>query len=125
MTSTTLLFLAPELIRREPIDAVTQLRPYGGVAGGLVAGYLTDGRHVQSLTNGIKAALYGLVGLYLLYVAYNIAHAIVVAGYLVPPLYVIVVLPLLIAFSLFGLYLLGGAVGGVVGNWVRRTTTSG
>ena len=134
---TGILFLIPFVaplgsIKRTMFDATSNwwmgnplknLRLLGGVFGGFVAGYLThlsDTRSaltgIQGAVNGIKAAVLGLAALYLTYVVVHLSYATFVLGQVPPPVYLIVVVPLVFGLPLAGMHLLGGLLGGFAGN---------
>lgn len=106
-------------------NPLKNLRLLGGVLGGFVAGYLTRWSEkrsaiagIQGAVNGVKAALLGLTALYLLYVTAHMAYVSLVLGQFPPPVYLIVIVPLVFALPLAAMYLFGGLVGGLAGNLV-------
>lgn len=96
------------------------LRLFGGIFGGGIAGYLTASRWTLNAVNGVLAAVYGLVGVYLLLVSYNIIRSVVVTGTIPPPLFTIVFLPLVYFLPLAAVHLVGGLIGGVIGGAVAN-----
>ena len=105
-----------------------QLRFFGGVAGGLIAGYLSRpvsiaDRVGTSMKTGTYANVLGISILYFLYIAYNFANSIFVAGVFPPPFYLILVIPLLLSLPLIPLYLLEGILLGVTGYKIRQLLT--
>ena len=95
-------------------------RLFGGIIGGGVAGYLTASRWTLNAVNGVLAAVYGLVAVYLLLISYNIIHSVVVMGTFPPPLFTIVFLPLVYFLPLAAVHLVGGLIGGVIGGTVAN-----
>lgn len=96
------------------------LRLFGGIIGGVVAGYLTANRWTLNAVNGVLAAIYGLVGVYLLLVSYNTIHSVIMTETIPPPLFTIVFLPLVYFLPFTAVYLVGGLIGGVIGGIVAN-----
>lgn len=95
------------------------VRFLGGPLGGIVTGYLTDETWEESSTNGVRASILGLLIVYGLYAGVVISSSLV-RGTFPPLFFVFVVVPLLNGLVFFGVYLLGGVFGGVIGMWLRR-----
>lgn len=96
----------------------TVLVIFGGVIGGCVAGYLTARKWDSNMTNGVYAALYGIVWLYVLYVMANAVYWIIIVGTSPIPVYNVVVFPLVYLLPLLVIHFFGGMVGGLFGGWL-------
>jgi hypothetical protein len=138
---TVLLVVLPEVVPTYPIKSAVydltgdwwwgnpfrQLRVLGGIGGGVVAGFLASDRFDRhtwsvSVVSGIYAGGLGVVLTYVLYLAGVLGYAVLDAGG-VPPLGTVVsflVVPLAFALPLLWIYLMGGALGGVIGNALRK-----
>lgn len=105
-------------------DPFEQLRYLGGIPGGLVAGYIARDHWGKdewgaAMSHGVYAALLGLGFLYVAFVTYNVARSVLVAE-MIPPLYVITVVPLIYAIPLAPAYVIEGLVAALVGNGCSR-----
>ena len=96
----------------------TVLVMFGGATGGVIAGYLTGRKWDANMTNGIYAAVIGLVALYVLYVLVNIVYWTGLLGQYPPPIYNILIFPLIYFLPLSATHFLGGMAGGVAGGWI-------
>lgn len=101
-------------------NPLKNLRLFGGFVGGIVAGYLSEDRWDVSAPSGMKAGVYGLLLLYGLLVAGNIANAVLVDGIFPPPLIAILFVPLGIVVLFVPINLVGGLAGGMVGMGLQR-----
>jgi hypothetical protein len=102
----------------------TQLRLLGGIPGGFIGGYFArdhfgDATWAASMKVGTYGVLLALLFIWVVFVLYNLARATIVYGVFPPPIYDIVVLPILLALPLVPTYLIEGIVFGVVGNGVN------
>ncbi|WP_207592895.1 hypothetical protein [Halomontanus rarus] len=122
------LFVAPDLVAVDELkrtiyettgvwlaaeNPFTVVRLFGGVTGAAVAGWLTSDLGSGTIT-GTKAAVYGLGLAYLLTIAFSILYWPLVAGVFPPPLFSAVVVPAINAIPMFGTYLVGGLLAGIV-----------
>jgi hypothetical protein len=129
--STGLIFLLPVLVPvREFKLAVYQLtgewmfgnplaqfRLLGGIPGGFVGGYFARDhfgsvKRGNSMTVGVYATGTGLLAVLLFVVLFNVYSATVTRGIVPPPIYLIVVVPLIATVPLFPAYLVEGLVFG-------------
>lgn len=131
LVATAVFFVIPALIAVSELrqvafelsgDVITgnpllNLRLFGGLAGGFVAGYTTGSRWVLNARNGVLAVVYGLLTLYVLFAAYNVVNA-ALAGVFPPPIFVIAVVPAVYLLPLLAVFLVSGFVGGVSGGFV-------
>jgi hypothetical protein len=139
-TATSLLFLLPTFVSIEEFkllvyrstgewmfgDPFAQLRLLGGIPGGLVAGYLArdhfgNVKRGNSMKISIYATLSGLLLLLVAFALFNIYSAIVIRGIFPPPIYLIVVVPLIVTAPLFPAYLIEGLVFGYAASIVQET----
>lgn len=135
--TTVFLFILPVLLPMQNINErlfeqtgmwwtrnpLLQLRLFGGLIGGFVAGYLARDEFGHnnwsfSVQSGLYAGLMGAVLSYLLYVGINFFTAMVFTGIFPPPVYIILVVPAIYALPLFPAYMLEGMIAGVIGNAV-------
>jgi len=103
----------------------TQLRLFGGIPGGIVAGYIArnhwgENERGIAMTYGLYAVLFGLAVVYAAFVAYSVGRSILVSGTFPPPVYVITVVPIVYALPLVPVYVVGGVLAAVVGNSLSR-----
>lgn len=139
MVATVLLFVGPLLLPMGDINAVLfqytgrwmthnpllQLRIFGGLVGGFIAGYLARDELGYnnwgfSAQSGLYAGLLGAMLSYLIYVGVNFIGAVFFAGMFPPPFYILLVVPGIYALPLFPAYALEGVLAGVTGNAVNR-----
>lgn len=91
---------------------------YAGVSGGILAGYLTEGRWQAGCINGIKSGIFAAMLLYLLLTVPNIALAVLNGGPVA--IYSIVVVPLFFVFPIALLFPLEGGTAAAVATWFRN-----
>ncbi|MFC4986685.1 hypothetical protein [Saliphagus infecundisoli] len=106
-------------------DPFVQLRFLGGLPGGFVAGYLARdhwGRDEwgAAMKYGVYAVLFGLALLFAAFVLYNIVRSLLTAGMILPPLYLITVVPLVYAIPLAPAYVVEALVAAIIGNGCSR-----
>ncbi|MCU4742586.1 hypothetical protein OB955_21680 [Halobacteria archaeon AArc-m2/3/4] len=133
--ATVALFVAPDLVAVDDLkqtiyettgvwlaaeNPFTVVRLFGGVPGAIVAGWLTSELGSGTVT-GTKAAMYGLGLAYLLAVGFSILYWPLVGGIFPPPLFSVIVVPAINAIPMFGTYLVGGLLAGVVADSVSST----
>jgi len=142
---TAALVIFPEVMPMDPIREIVfdltgdwwwgnpfrQLRIVGGIAGGIIAGYLARDRFDRerwsvSLVSGIYAGGLGVVLAYVIYLVAVLGYATLRAGGIpsVGMLVLFIVVPLVFAVPLLWIYLMGGALGGVLGNGLRKLFAS-
>lgn len=91
---------------------------YAGVCGGILAGYLTEGRWQSGCVNGIKSGFFAALLLYLLLTVPNIVLTVWEGGPV--PIYAIVVVPLFFVFPIALLFPLEGGTAGAIATWFRN-----
>ena len=99
-------------------------RLIGGFIGGTVTGLLCNDYWERSIKYGIQAAILGLIVSYLLYVVYNLFHAVVLVG-VVPPILVILIVPAVFTLPLLLTYFIGGGIGGLLGGLLHAGIKAG
>lgn len=97
-------------------NPLLNLRLFGGVVGGVVAGALTVGGWDDGVTNGLRAAVYGLIVLFVCFVSYSLVDATLVEGIVPPPIYLIIVVPVIYSLPILVAHVFGGLVGGYLGS---------
>jgi len=100
------------------------LRLIGGFIGGVVTGLLCKDYWERSIKYGVQAAILGLAISYLIYVVYNLFHAIVVAG-VAPPLLLVLIVPAVLTLPLLLTYFIGGGIGGLLGGLIQTGLEAG
>jgi len=101
-------------------NPVLQLRVFGGVPGGIVAGYLAKDRldnddWATSFRCGAFAGGLGLALLYVVYVLARVGYAVIVS-WSVPAFYLVFVFPLIVGLPLLPAGLFFGGFAGLLGN---------
>lgn len=126
------LFAAEQLSVYEPVrmavfrttgrglysDPFGGLYLYAGVSGGILAGYLTEGRWQSGLINGVKSGVLAVLFLYLLLTLPNIALSVWEGGPVA--VYAILVVPLIFVFPVALLFPLEGGAAGAIATWLRN-----
>lgn len=106
-----------------------QLRLLGGIPGGFIGGYFArdhfgNATRAISMKVGVYGVMLALLFVWGVFVLYNVANTIFIYGIFPPPIYDIVVLPVLLALPLVPTYLIEGIVFGVVGNGANSLCSS-
>lgn len=106
-------------------NPLVQLRFLGGIPGGFVAGYLARDHWGKdewgaAMKYGVYAVLFGLALLFAAFVLYNIIRSLLTAGMILPPLYIITVVPLIYAIPLAPAYVVEALVAAIIGNGCSR-----
>ena len=103
-----------------------QLRYVGGIPGGLVAGYISrdywgNDEWGTAMKDGMYAALVGLGLIYVAFVVYNVIRSTLASGVFPPPLYLIIVVPLIYGIPLVPAYVIEALFAAIIGNGWSRT----
>lgn len=136
---TAVMFLLPFLIPLESIkmavfeltgvwmfgNPFSQLRLFGGVPGGIVAGYLArddlgSSEWESAMRVGVYATMVGLVFIWTAYVLYNLFSATVMDGMFPPPIFVILAVPTIFSIPLIPTYVFEGLLFGIFGRIARK-----
>ena len=133
--ATLVLFVVPDLI---PVEAIRRwtyqqtgrwplgtrgnpfswLRLCGGLFGGAVAGWLTS-EYGSPTYSGLKAAVFGLGLAYLIVVGFYVFYWPVLRGVFPPPMFEIMVVPIIHSILLFPAHIAGGPLAGAIASEVR------
>lgn len=102
-----------------------QLRFLGGIPGGFVAGYIARDHWGKdewgaAMKYGVYAVLFGLGLLYVAFIVYNVVRSVLTVGVFPPPLYIIIVVPLIYAIPLTPAYVVEALAAAIVGNGCSR-----
>lgn len=112
---TTIWRLTGELPATNPLLFLVVL---GGFFGGFVSGILVAGRWDTNLTVGFYAGVIGILIIYAVWILGNIIYWSIVQSMLPPPLFNIIVVPLIYFLPLTGTHIVGGMLGGGIGGWM-------